>query len=1021
MSDGQEDGAGGAARDQTRALVEPVPRSPSLFVGRRAELARCAAATEGLRLVLVLGVAGVGKTSFMLRAAESLAARVGAGLVYQRCRPAEGIAAVAATAAAQLGARVSHHPDAIAVLLAAAGRAPLIVCLDDAHVGAGGNVLEAVAHLAALHRPLWFFAAAREALPVSPAVIDHLVVRLGTLAPDETRALWAALEQNYGPAAIAPEEVGRLSASTPWNIKQAFARPTGAVGDDPLGLRLLPPLEAEILAEACAHRAPIPAAVLLAGRPATAGALAVERLAARFFLERPTPDRVAAPDLVREAVGASPLAPGPAQHRRCLEYYRRLAQAPHADEALELQIVHHAVASGAHEVAEAILARFAPNLRRPIPVNAVVERELTRAIDALGESRPLSPPLQVLRARLRARQGEVARARQEVEALARAGEPLAVVALGEIAYFRNDPQEALRHLHRARGLRALDPLVRVWAAALTAECHRSSGAVDAAARVLRREQRTFSRLGPAGRAVSAWLGALVAHDCESYAVAARALTRARQALARCGEAVDLPLLESLARVVAAAGGAGTPCEAACADVFDETLFFRLAARAWRAEEIYYCGDVQQAAALAEETNALAARSGFESHRSAGACMWGEAARVLGHPARVVSALADVLRAAREAGQARDRVRLEAVIAAALLAQGQLAAARALALAGARRVRQAPGTAARLQAIAALAQAAGGGARTALAAVQRRGPAEGFEGLELELARTEILLWAGEVRRARHGAVAAEERAGRAGWRYLACRARLLAAEAAGRLGDLTDAVASWDDARAAAEAAGYAVEVARAALLGAALARMRGDDAAARAQLERALACGREAGLRLEEEAAAAGLAALAGETAATASPGGRLAGRLGLTEPVLVELRDEATTLRLSRGQLEHVDLARFAVVIDFVRARVKVGRRWVDLSRHLTLLEVLRPLARAPGARIPIAQLAREAWGLDYHPLRHQSRVAVAISRVRKALGDRLITMGPGGYGLVLPGTWAVVDERGAAGERSRGIISE
>jgi hypothetical protein len=184
-----------------------------------------------------------------------------------------------------------------------------------------------------------------------------------------------------------------------------------------------------------------------------------------------------------------------------------------------------------------------------------------------------------------------------------------VVAQGEIAYFQNEPREALRHLRRARGVRALDPLVRAWTAGLTVECHRSLGAVETAARVLRREQGTFARLGPAGRAVSHWLAALIAHDREAYATAARALTAARRALERGDAALDVPLLESLARVAGAAAGFGTPRAAACAEMFDETLFFRLAARTWRVEELYYYGDAREAAALAEETNELAAGRG----------------------------------------------------------------------------------------------------------------------------------------------------------------------------------------------------------------------------------------------------------------------------------------------------------------------------------------------------------------------------------------------------------------------------
>src|SRR6478609_2195931 len=93
---------------------------PAIFVGRDEELGRLRTALERLRLALIYGVPGVGKTSFLLHAANELADKHRARLIYRACEMGESAATVAAAA---LGKKAAGAP--IDALSAAARQGPL--------------------------------------------------------------------------------------------------------------------------------------------------------------------------------------------------------------------------------------------------------------------------------------------------------------------------------------------------------------------------------------------------------------------------------------------------------------------------------------------------------------------------------------------------------------------------------------------------------------------------------------------------------------------------------------------------------------------------------------------------------------------------------------------------------------------------------------------------------------------------------------------------------------------------------
>lgn len=79
--------------------------------------------------------------------------------------------------------------------------------------------------------------------------------------------------------------------------------------------------------------------------------------------------------------------------------------------------------------------------------------------------------------------------------------------------------------------------------------------------------------------------------------------------------------------------------------------------------------------------------------------------------------------------------------------------------------------------------------------------------------------------------------------------------------------------------------------------------------------------------------------------------------------------------------------------------------LANRRGLWSVLTALLAHPGQAVSPDDIARRAWGVDYHAVRHRSRLVVSIKRLRDALGAELIATVDGGYALTAP-TWLVLE---------------
>jgi hypothetical protein len=332
-----------------------------------------------------------------------------------------------------------------------------------------------------------------------------------------TSVVRAALQGLYGPPAASLEEAAGRGAVTPPRLKQAFAGPLTAPGRDLLELDELPELEAALLAEACAFRRGAPLGALLADREPAAATAAIQHLTRRFLVELPAPDLVSVHDLVREAVAASARPPTAGVHARCLRHYRAQAARDPADDTLELEILHHAVASGADDVAVELLLRYVPHRRRMFTASAVAERELADAADVLSRRRALPAALRLLRVRIRARQGQLAEA--YAEAAAAADEPLAELDRAEMAYCLGRFAGAAAHARRAAADARLGPGARLWALMIVIDAARCGGAIARARRQLAGAAPHFAQAGAVGEASRSWLSTMLAFDREDYAAA----------------------------------------------------------------------------------------------------------------------------------------------------------------------------------------------------------------------------------------------------------------------------------------------------------------------------------------------------------------------------------------------------------------------------------------------------------------------------------------------------------------------
>ncbi|MFN0248491.1 MAG: AAA family ATPase [Kofleriaceae bacterium] len=982
------------------SLVHDAPRvsAPAVFVGRTAELERVDLASRHVRLVAIYGVGGIGKTAFMMKAAHAIAARANARIVHHDCRAGESPATLlrALVHGLAIGSdarnrRPADDHDVFGALLQHAEATPLVLCLDNAHRPTDPGVCEAIASLASRGVPLWVIVASRESLPFATTEIDHVVVRLSGLSPDETRALWEQLEQLYGPASSVLDP--QSSGGNPLLLKHHFTQRKIALRDQ-LGLDTLTDEERELLRELATFRKPATAGYLLERRDA------LDALLRRFLVDERADGRFELHDVVREAVHASAWAPTQDHHARCFAFYRDRS----AIDADELERLHHASAAGMDESAEQILlARYAGPLTQITPPNAVAQHQIAQAIDQLMTWREVHPSIAILRVLIRGRMGDAITAYRQIQALRGPHQPMAELVHAELALLLGHVHEAAGALSNSVEDPRLTAPIRALAYAMLTDVTRQGGDLVRSRQLLDAESSPLSEIGPLGAVVSAALRATYAHDLELHAEAAQALADLNKLLTGLGlGAVPIAIARALERAVRLGAGHRISEQDDPGELLDEVPFLRNSSRMLRIDQLAYRGNYQSAADLADTVRQMS-----HAHRSPlmtwwALWRWGDSMRVLGHAKRVVDEVSSAIDRARDLDHASAWPRLAYVASEALLDLGQLdEAARFAADAG----NGLPGCKMRLAAVRARAKVlAGGDPLAARAAFERGAPrGTGHAGAVRDLAHAELDLWCGDLDAALARANEIETTASRAGWNFVACRARLVIAEVACRRGDIVAALPPLEAAQADAGARGWIAELVMADLLAAAVHRLDGETRAMERCLESAAARASRHDLAVLEQAALAALAKLRGGDGTLL--GERLARRLSLIDPITCRMLAHDGARYLTSNQAAALDLSA-ATLIDLVRGRVVLAGVVIDLSRNASQLKLLATLAATPNQPVTNEAIAAATWNVDYDPKEHRGRVLMTISRLRKLLGASTIELGDGSYRLVLPSPWVVLE---------------
>jgi hypothetical protein len=953
--------------------------------GRDRERAWCTHAFSHRRLLAICGLAGIGKTSLLRSAAHEQARRVAGTVVYHVCADGDRIGSVLASLLAGDSPGPPRSPPlraALDELTAWALRTPLVLCIDDAHRIADPLLLEVLAHLGTVSAPLWLVVASRRELPLPASEIDGAMLRLGPLSVASARALWDDLEDRFGPALVRFDTLGPARCGSPFALRRAYA--TGLAGDeDGVDLTGLADREAALLAQICAFDGPVEVERLAAIIPEPIAALPG---LLRALLVDLTPARsIVVHDLVRAAVARSARPVTAAEHLICLTLY----EASNDD----LARLRHMV--GAQRWAAA--AELVDKIVRPqsgfIPLGVATETQVLAAFTALEHARVALPlPLRLARLQLAARHGQ---GRAVLEALREEAtrEPAAWAHLGTVELLLGDALAAETHIRRALAEPSIagGPIVRAFLLGLLLEILRTQGRVDPQCEVLREFQQLAAAMGPVGASVAQVMVAAISYDREDFEDAA---ARLRSAQPYISLLALVPALQAMHALLERATGAALASPAAAAApavltraLFEDVDFLRVTLLLFAADGDVFEGNLDDAEARARDAEAIATRGGYRGLRQWAIYVRAECLRMRGCAAAAVElaelALADPLIAVHR----RQRLLLRAVSALSLAQLGRMSEAQ-------RHVGSlddfvhAPVKAARL---------------SVLPWIEPPALASDLARAELALAQLERALAGGELDQARRWCEAADPvRA--SSWKYLRARRAVLEAELAIRIVDAARAELALAEAEALCAQAGYRREHATAALIAVALARLAADRAQELAWAR--LAADRAAGIAPDLEAVAGKL--LAGVAGAARSDEPWVV-RLDLAAPRGFRLREPGGVRRLTQRQADAVRFADGALGVDAIRRTVQIGGGAPrSFARRDGLWSMLTALLTEPGRVMSPDDLARRAWDVAYHAVRHRSRLVVTISRLRDVLGGDAITSVGGGYRLATP-IWAVLESTG------------
>ncbi len=1002
--------------------------APPPFVGRSEELAELGRALREVRLLVVHGAVGSGKT----RLAGELQQRpdvVGQlAVAHVRCRPGDRSVAVRARAERSLDAL----PGSLAQTLE---HEPFLLVIDDVHHLPEDDCARLLGEIGAERGVGRVLVLTRDVLPLRRDR-ERFEMTLDGLDEAAARELWTHHEETYGPtAAGAIDAALARTRGMPLALRREYAR--AAFGADAWTVTELPDEVRRALEAVAVIRIPAAPAAVAALTSGSEPEPSLIELVSRQLIDPIDNGRFAVHDVVRDEVLGEIAADERARLERAAAELvstvgrgradaRRMAWDAGDDGALGLvdpvdrmrEAVLHLIEAGDLVAAAARLVEdraIATRRGGGGEILALIEIIEAGDVALAGELRPL-------RAEIAARHGRVA------EALALVGGMDPVLA-AEMALRAGEVERAVEALlsltagddadQRCRAASALAELELLRGDRARAESL-AAGAFERDHAAVSEESRACLHMAlaaieeHAGRATAARAALSRAASSGGLDAATTALVEGRRA--RCLAAEGR--LSEAEKAIAEAEQSAREVDAAL--VADEIRGIGALVRARRGQLGRACEELEQLVARrrqrGDEIGALRAEldlAGVQARR-------GE-----------LASASELASAARGAATRRGLAGL-AAHAAAICAQIDLAELRLDSAESTLEALVAGGHAsAGVRSDVALlrAQAA---ACSAGVVVEPDGATEGDADLDLGLGigRMQIAMAAGDSSAAIDAANAVAVRAERAGRALELAESLAVVARLQLARGDTPSAVAAATRAAREALAAGATRARVGAMLVLAAIARENEELPAASAYARDALELATGAGLPIERLVAAEALDAIAGSAAGAAACAGdgRNAAAATMSQPALDAASRALSDLGLTTVRPFRVVSATGAesfvadanpdllqmkervLAVDGVREAIyRQGAQAADLRRRSLLKRLLFLFAGSPGRVFSKEEIVETVWSVEYHPLRHDAALFTNIMRIRRLLGADgadLIRVSEDGYRFCPPKDFVFVE---------------
>ncbi len=208
-----------------------VPTPPAVFLGREREVTRLSDAHARVSVAVVYGMAGVGKSALV----HTFAQRFGEAAAYGRAAAGVALATLLDDARRQLArgavAEVTSDDERMADLVLRLDDEPALYVLEDLHALDEVAAAQLVRGLSRSLRRGRFLATSRHKLPRKTSDPDRFELTLDELDEPASRALWAALDDLYGPSSGYDAARARAGGN-PFRLRRAHAG--GLDDEDPI-------------------------------------------------------------------------------------------------------------------------------------------------------------------------------------------------------------------------------------------------------------------------------------------------------------------------------------------------------------------------------------------------------------------------------------------------------------------------------------------------------------------------------------------------------------------------------------------------------------------------------------------------------------------------------------------------------------------------------------------------------------------------------------------------------------------